>query len=425
MNRRQLYLILVVSAISGLALLLITQSTAVWRPQVSLLGDTPQSRLRFGTSLDISLPYIVVGAPLDGDPGTAYVFIQQAGVWRRQARLIPSEKGLLAEGFGGSVSIDRDVIAVSAASALRTSTSSGREGVVYIFQRRGQQWIQQARLFPPLPSSQSYLKGSVALKGDTLAVGEQDAVHIFNRDRQTDQWIYAETLTASQPRTTSFNTVRVKFGPQLALSETTLAVGGDSVDGGNRLTIFTRNSTTKRWIRQAELFPKGADEQGFGHSLALENNTLVVGSSTRGLAPWFHGSASVFERHNDQWQRVAVLKPRGRHIDIGIFNWMYRYGFGAQVAIHNGYIAVIAQDSPDLVSLFGSNSHTEAFLFQQEATTKRWRQQTKLLSAQSQQQSFESIKITSDEVMVGDIGAQISESNDPTGAVHIFRFPAK
>ena len=69
------------------------------------------------------------------------------------------------------------------------------------------------------------------------------------------------------------------FGSALALSDRYLAVGDRKA---NRVVIYTRNDNDK-WVRTKEILPpKGSEAQaagsGFGSSLALDKETLVIGA---------------------------------------------------------------------------------------------------------------------------------------------------
>lgn len=110
------------------------------------------------------------------------------GVWDQQARLTPKYPQV-GERFGASVAINEDTIVVGAL---------GRDmevGVVYVFTREGDQWIQQDLVEPGDGEESDYFGTAVAISGDRLIVGAEgkdvgsipDAGKVYKFYRSGDQ----------------------------------------------------------------------------------------------------------------------------------------------------------------------------------------------------------------------------------------------
>lgn len=122
----------------------------------------------------------------------------------------------------------------------------------------------------------------------------------------------------------------------------TLCTNGDwfavAADGGftnlgqtGRVVLFKKSDeTVGSWLENIALEPDSRFCQRFGKSMAMGENTLVVGTDDRGVAP-NSGSVFVYERNGNDWHFVQKLQaPR-----VVQHAW-----FGSSVAIREDLIAV-------------------------------------------------------------------------------------
>ena len=144
----------------------------------------------FGSSVAIAGDTIVVGAWWDDDngeaSGSAYVFTRTGTTWTEQAKLTASD-GAAFERFGFSVAIAGDTIVVGA-------YLDDNVGSAYVFTRTGTIWTQQAKLLGS-DGAPSNFGISVAIVGDTIVVGAREASYVFTRTGTT--WIEQAKLAAS------------------------------------------------------------------------------------------------------------------------------------------------------------------------------------------------------------------------------------
>ena len=288
---------------------------------------------QFGISVALDGDTLVVGAHLEDSNGTGinsgaeinnsasnsgavYVFTRTGTTWTQQAYIKASNTGAGDE-FGRSVAISGDTLAVGAyrEDSNGTGVNSGTEadnslpdsGAVYVFTRTGTTWTQQAYIKASNTGAGDQFGFSVALKGNTLAVGalvedsnatgvggnETDnsasnsgAVYIFTRTGTT--WIQEAYLKASNTDAGD------QFGISVTLDGDTLAVGAQNENGNGTgvnsgaetdnslpdsgaVYVFTRTGTT--WAQQAYIKASntGAGDQ-FGRSVAISGDTLAVGA---------------------------------------------------------------------------------------------------------------------------------------------------
>jgi hypothetical protein len=367
---------------------------AVWARDQFL--TTPESFADddFGASVAVSGDTVVIGAPLNSDvvsrSGTVFVYRRGFLGWALEATLTASNAASNDQ-FGTTVAIDGDTLVIGAtgedsAATGVNGTSPGPEdnsqpdsGAAYVFRRSGTAWTQEAYLKASNTGGNDGFGHSVAISGDTIAVGAADedsaatgvngsspgqddnsmasagAVYVFHR---------SGTSWAQEAYVKAANTgAQDRFGDSVALSDDTLVVGASGEDsaatgvdgtapgpGDNSKpdsgAAYVFHRTSGAWAQQAYLKASntGAGD-GFGASVAVWLDTVVVGarfedSGARGIAPVApgpeddskldSGAAYVF-RHGSTWFQAAYVKSANS--DAGD-------GFGASVAIGPDTIVV-------------------------------------------------------------------------------------
>ena len=146
-----------------------------------LTVSTGQPNDYLGWSVAISGNTIVAGAPF-ADPGSnssqgaAYVFSRGPSGWTPVATLVAGD-GQANDAFGSSVAIAGNTIAVGAPSIpVRPLFDHSGPGAAYVFVNGGSGWTQAAKLSPSDPQTDGALGSSVAISSDgaTVAAGEPD-----------------------------------------------------------------------------------------------------------------------------------------------------------------------------------------------------------------------------------------------------------
>ena len=222
--------------------------------------------------------------------------------------------------FGGAIALDGETLVIGAAPLGDEDTSVN--GYVEVFGLEQQEsgngfvstWVWQQTLEPPPPkcdpqdlpfTTSMMFGGAVHLAGDTLLVGAgrfdggRGRAYLFQR--QDGVWPTTPLIMRGDPDLTDVN-----FGQIVVHSGNTIAVaqrGGDTPNDvppvPGRVCFFDLNGQT---TYPDLLNSLGADNFA-GCALALEGNTLVVGS-VDGLV--------VFNNSNDAWipsTTLTVTKP--------------------------------------------------------------------------------------------------------------------
>jgi len=254
--------------------------------------------------------------------GAAYVFRRSGTSWTQEAYLKASNTGL-NDGFGRSVAISGDTIAVSATGEDSAATgvnasSPGQDdnsmssaGAVYVFHRSGTSWTQEAYVKASNTGVGDLFGDSVALSGDTLVVGasgedsgatgvdgiapgpgdnsksDSGAAYVFHRVSGT--WAQQAYLKASNTG------MGDNFGKSVAVWLDTVVVGASLEDSGARgvnpvspgpqdesksdsgaVYVFRHGST---WVQEAYVKSANSDAGDlFGSSVAIGPDTIAVGA---------------------------------------------------------------------------------------------------------------------------------------------------
>jgi hypothetical protein len=143
-----------------------TRTANAWAEQAKLVASDAGDSL--GIRVDISADTVVAGAENYTSVGGVYVFVRSGGAWSQQAKLDnpnPAGRGL----FGAAVAIAGDTVVVG--SPVEDNPGGTSAGAAFVFVRHGAAWSEQARLADPVPATEDYFGSSVDIVGNTAVVG--------------------------------------------------------------------------------------------------------------------------------------------------------------------------------------------------------------------------------------------------------------
>lgn len=287
-----------------------------WNLQAKIISPDGGANDFFGDAVSQDSDRLVVGAPDRlGASGAAYVFLRTGSSWALEATLRANDPAGNAR-FGDTVAIDGDTLAVGAIGFNQS------RGAVYVFVRSGGSWSQQQRLSLPGGVANDRLGLSVALSGEVLIAGapgrdgvavDQGAAFIWRRSGSN--W----TLEASLQR------ARPAQGDRLGWSvdiEGDVAVAGapDAEANGptNSGLVLSWLRTADAWQGLSELAsPEVSSGAQFGTEVRLSGPRLLVGAPYDTIAgDSLRGSAELFLLDGGQWlRRQRVLAEGGARED--------------------------------------------------------------------------------------------------------------
>ncbi len=203
---------------TGGSVFVFARSGATWSQQGLLKATQGALGDNFGWSVAVSGSTVVVGARgedsaatgVNGDEtddsasgaGAAFVFVRSGTTWSQQAYLKASNTQA-ADAFGASVAVSGETIVVGAdfedgsatgVNGLQSDDSAGNSGAAYVFVRNGTTWSQQAYLKASNTDANDRFGATVAVSGDTVAVGaplERSAATGVNGDESDNSAVSA------------------------------------------------------------------------------------------------------------------------------------------------------------------------------------------------------------------------------------------
>ena len=199
-----------------------------------------------------------------------------------------------------------------------------------------------------------------------------------------------------------------RFGISVAIDGDTVVVGSYLEDAGGSSAgaayVFTRSGTT--WSQQAKLVASDAQVNDyFGFSVAIDGDTIVAGAYREGAGGENAGAAYVFTRSGTTWSQQAKLVASD-----------------AQAYDEGGQNVAIAGDTIVVAAPFEDTGGTQAgavYVFTRSGTT--WSQQAKIQASDKSEQDIFGIStaINGDTIVVG---ATLSYSISPSagGAAYVF-----
>ena len=334
--------------------------------QTKLTAGSDSSR--FGESVAVDDGIAVVGAPKhDGtdsggnvitDAGAAYVFTRASvsGAWSDPIELTAGSDSAEYDWFGYSVAVDGDTIVVGAYQN-DADTNNNDEGAAYVFTKPASGWAdmtQTVKLIASDGAANDEFGYSVAVDGDTIVVGahgdenKTGAAYVFTKV----SGVWGNALVGSGTHRTETAKLTATggatfdyFGHSVAVDRDTIAVGARGHSGiPGAAYVFTWDSENRVW----------GDDPGPGETHRIEtakltasdaNNNDQFGSSVAvdgdtvvvgaGKDDQTRGSAYVFTKPTgDNWADNTET-ARLAASDRGPSD-----AFGSSVAVRDGTIVV-------------------------------------------------------------------------------------
>jgi uncharacterized repeat protein (TIGR01451 family) len=394
------------------------RSGTLWSQQQKLTASDGAANDSFGYSVSIAGDTVVVGAPQDdtggsADTGSAYVFVRSGTVWSQEQKLVALD---VSDYLGASVSISGDTVILG--TYYEDAPGGQNAGAAYVFVRSGTVWTQEQELFAPDGAAFDWFGYSVAVSGDTAAVGANNdatpgggagagSVYVFLRSGSL--WSLQQKLEASDGGADDV------FGQSVSIFGDTLVVGAyyDDTTGGENAGsayVFVRSGTV--WAEQQKLLASDAAAfDSFGGSVAVSGDLAVVGAifdDTVGGED--AGSAHVYVRSGANWIEQQELITSGLEAANDSFGW--------SVAI-SGDTALVGAPQDDMT---GATDRGSAYVFVRSGTL--WTEEQRLVASDGAAGDFFgwSVALSADTAVVGAPGCDTAGGSD-AGSAYVFVRP--
>jgi len=315
-----------------------------------------------------------------------------------ETKIVPAD-GVPQDYFGDSVALDGDTLAVG------SSSSRSSAGSVYVYSHTASGWVAQQKIFQN--QTEGFFFGtSVALSGNTLAVGcpynysGSDALGgaVFIYVRDVNGWQLQQVVTSPA----AFD--GDGFGMSVTLLGETLVVGAPPDMGWmspGAAFIFVRDSGA--WsLRQTLVGSDSLPGSGFGTSVGITPGTVAVGRMGDGSGP---GAVYVFTQSSSVWAQTQKLTASDAGVDDD---------FGKAVGLSGDTLLVGAPHNSTRGDQFGS-----AYIFTLSGGVWSETQRLEDATGEAFDQFGSAVALTASKVVVGSIsGNGINADSGSANAYH-------
>ena len=223
-----------------------------------------------------------------------------------------ADDGAASDRFGLSLAVDGDIAIFGSPSAQ--IGANGYQGAAYVFARSADAWSLKTKLTTSDGAAFDEFGVSVALDAGTAVVGAHYADVVYSGQGAAYAFVGSGDTWSEEGKLVSDDAFfGDEFGFSVAVSGDTAAVGALFADAGGtenegEAYIFTRGAGT--WSEAAKLFPDTATMGGeFGIGVAVESDTAIVGAESAPVAGDFRGAAYVFSSASATPVPAAQVSP--------------------------------------------------------------------------------------------------------------------
>ncbi len=400
----------------------ITVDPLIWVEQTKLLTVDGAPEDRFGAAVAISGNTAIVGAPYhDGaqnDAGAAYVFVRSGATWTLQKKL-QAKDGQTGDFFGYAVALSADT-AVVGAPYVDKDLQSTNTGAVYVYNRQGDNWIEDAKLEPLNGFNGDQFGFSVAVSVGAIVAGapycdgvdfNSGCAYIYMGGGQ----MWNEEPKLIPPGAMAYDYFGYSMAVTLSFSgssaKRTAVIGAYLADApaldSGAAHVYVDQGGVWTWQEKLSASDAATNDQ-FGYSVSVSGEYALVGARNRDPLGPDSGAAYVFkyDPYLAQWGEKQRIEPTSGFSGDN---------FGYSVSL-SGDLAVIGAPFNDAK---GDNSGT-AYTFVQDATG--WTQQDTLAASDGTTANEFGVAVAAagDTVLVGASG--YDNMGPGSGAAYVFGY---
>jgi len=278
------------------------------------------------------------------------------GTEQQKIKAATPETGSRFGGFNHSIAIHGNTCVVG---AYLEDVGGTAAGAAHIFTRSGTTWTSQQVIDNPNPTASAQFGYSVAIHNNTVVIGaryddesvtDNGAAYVYTRSGTV--WSLEQQLVSPDPKA---RTGGERFGSSVAIENDTCVVGTPDQWNGSTISygaayVFFRTGTT--WADQGTLQQSGTPylNSRQGASVAISGETIVVGADLYNSS---RGAAIVYTRSGSTWSLEQVIG----------YTLQHRFGWAVDIDGDDLIVGAPVADSG------GGTDHGYVFIYTRTGTT--------------------------------------------------------
>ena len=294
-----------------------------WQQTQKLVAPDGEGGDGFGIAVDADGNRAVIGAFTDdiGDTanqGSAHVFERAGNAWVSTQKLVASDGGA-GDVLGWSVAVSGDAVLLGGQNAGADQSSTR------YFRLRGGEWNQEAAPTPSDVGARSELANAVALDGGFAIAGfpsldlgaSRDRGRAYLHELRDGAWL--ERVATNTP-TSSNGTF---FGYDIDIDDGHAVIGGPGYPSGSLqppqwragAVYFAARGSDGTWRHVQSVAPRVSEGgDGVGYRVAISGATAMVSAFNPASNPDTTNGVYVIERIDGVWTERSLLRDRDGRI---------------------------------------------------------------------------------------------------------------
>ena len=270
--------------------------------------------------------------------------IEGREAWKQSGSIKPPPNETVLN-FASAMALSNTLLAVSEVSSRPNQKDEDfpTNPRVFIFQRTTEGWKAQGVIQREAKKAPWWFGISLAMDGDTLAVGNPRALIPFTTDKVRSSQepamvcVYrrtAEGWKLEQEIDNSGLSPWHGFGVNIALQGDLLVVRSmNPYDRDEEVDVGVLRRVNGYWTKEGSLTPAQGvmKSKAYGYALAIDQGRIIVGDSMAVEGSDSNGRVYVFEKTDKGWQEQWRLAPK-------VF--VSPNSFGNTIAVHWPWIAI-------------------------------------------------------------------------------------
>ena len=274
-----------------------------WIEEMKIFGISASLEDHFGAAVAVEGDLVAIGAPgkMQGR-GAVFLYRRVGNGWWNYEGTLTAFDAPLGAAFGSALAIENEMIVVGAPGTVNGLGS----GAVYLFSRESGMWLQEQKLESDTLTDGDMLGSALAIHEGTIVAGapgydaggmtNSGLVIIFEESAGT--WTESLSISANNPSPFA------SFGFSIDVDQDRLLVGapGENVETG---AAYLHTRLANMWIDQVKMEPLVPEEGGlFGADVGLDVKTLVISAPAAGSD---QGQVVIYRQQGADWLREEPM----------------------------------------------------------------------------------------------------------------------